>query len=118
MNTNDAKEVVEEDPTEAEEALVGTIAAEVAHVDNTASDSVSEIAATTETVGETEKHEENEPTVYTSHIVDELCPDEVYNNEEAKSESVIVVHAVATFENSPNDALGQDDIISLQKYIS
>ena len=71
----------------------------------------------TETFGETEKQDENEGTVDASNIVDEICPDEVYNNAEAKSANIVVVHAIATFENSPNDTLGQDDIISLQKYI-
>jgi hypothetical protein len=138
-----AKEAVGKS-TEAEEANASTIAAEKAAEDSKAEESIVCVAAEeatvndenkqvsdvddfdetavngeniTETFGETEKQDENEGTVDASNIVDEICPDEVYNNEEAKSANIVVVHAVATFENSPNDTLGQDDIISLQKYI-
>ena len=50
-------------------------------------------------------------------VVDELCPDAIYDNDNRKNDHTTVVHAVATFRNSPNDALGQDDINSLQNYI-
>ena len=50
-------------------------------------------------------------------VVDEVCPDEIYDNETSISDHTSVVHAVATFRNSSNDAIGQDDINSLQNFI-
>ena len=35
----------------------------------------------------------------------------------AMIENIAVVHAVATFENCPNDGLCQDDVNSLQKFV-
>ena len=34
-----------------------------------------------------------------------------------KVESIQIVHAVGTFRNSPNAALGEDDLMSLRKFI-
>ena len=56
-------------------------------------------------------------TMDSSAVVDEVCPDAFYDDEKSQSKSITVVHAVATFSNSPNDTLGQDDINSLQNYI-
>ena len=50
-------------------------------------------------------------------VVDEVCPDGIYDNETSRSDHTSVVHAVATFRNSPNETLGQDDINSLQNFI-
>ena len=40
-------------------------------------------------------------------VVDEVCPDAIYDNEKSKNNHKTVVHTVATFRNSPNDTLGQ-----------
>ena len=38
-------------------------------------------------------------------------------DEQVKHDSITIVHAVGVFRNSPNEALGQDDLDSLKKYI-
>ena len=86
---------LEANPTEAEEATLGTAA------DKDIDDTI---------VHETE-------TDSSAAVVDEVCPDEIYDNETSKSDHTSVVHAVATFRNSPNDTIGQDDINSLQNFI-
>ena len=86
---------LEANPTEAEEATLGTAA------DKDIDDTI---------VHETE-------TDSSAAVVDEVCPDEIDNNETSRSDHTSVVHAVATFRNSPNDTIGQDDINSLQNFI-
>ena len=49
-------------------------------------------------------------------ITDELCDDADYL-ETSEKPSVVIVHALAAFENSPNLALEQEDVNSLEKYI-
>ena len=46
-----------------------------------------------------------------------MCPDEICDNGTSRCDHTSVVHAVATFRNSPNDTIGQDDINSIQNYI-
>ena len=86
---------MELNPTEAEKAILG-IATEQC------------IEETLDIVTETDT---------SSAVVDEVCPDVIYDNEMSRSDHISVVHAIATFRNSPNDTLGQDDINSLQNYI-
>ena len=60
---------------------------------------------------------ENTTSDYLAVVQDEVCDDDFYDDEKAGSDHITVVHAVATFRNSPNDDISQDDINSLQNYI-
>jgi hypothetical protein len=55
---------------------------------------------------------QNATSDYSAVVQDEVCDDTFYDNEKAKSDHITVVHADATFRNSP-----KDDINSLQNYI-
>ena len=49
-------------------------------------------------------------------ITDEICNDAEYL-ETSEKPTVVIVHALAAFENSPNLNLDQEDVNSLEKYI-
>ena len=67
------------------------------------------------------KEAEEAPVIIDKTEAIEKCAtvtEEAREHLERKSEDNIeIVHAVGTFRNSPNIALSQDDIISLEKYI-
>ena len=56
-----------------------------------------------------------ESEINLSNICTEV--EDICNDDENTIENIAVVHAVATFENCPNDGLCQEDVPSLQKFV-
>jgi hypothetical protein len=122
MVTIDAEEANENSEPVAEEAKenLEPVVAEEAISESNADKSV-EIVAEDATAENDDKDttvvNESATSDYSAVVQDEVCDDTFYDDEKARSDHITVVHAVATFRNSPNDTLSQDDINSLQNYI-
>jgi hypothetical protein len=106
---------------------VGVIEAEQVLKEN--ADNFHESSAATVQVAEEKEAEkvltENVVKPGVEEIVVEEISDKVWNDEEylegsqksKELDGVVIVHAVASFENSPSDNLNQEDVNSLEKYI-
>ena len=76
--------------------------------------------ASTENIEDTGDLTVTEEATVVEEITDELCNDAEYletSEKQKELERVVIVHALATFENSPNANLEQEDVNSLNKYI-
>ena len=76
--------------------------------------------ASTENIEDTGDLTVTEEATVVEEITDELCNDAEYletSEKQKELERVVIVHALATFENSPNADLEQEDVNSLNKYI-
>ena len=131
--TIDAEKAKENSETVAEEATsesiedkVVEIVAEdaIATADEATRESIADISVVIVAEDANAENDDKDTTVTenttsdsSAVVQDEVCDDTFYDDEKARSDHITVVHAVATFKNSPNDALSDDDINSLQNYI-
>ena len=128
IDAEEAKEnsepVAEEATSESIEDKVVEIVAEDATADEATRESIADISVVIVAEDANAENDDKDTTVTenttsdsSAVVQDEVCDDTFYDDEKARSDHITVVHAVATFKNSPNDALSDDDINSLQNYI-
>ena len=119
QKAEEASEKVSENEVDATENVVDDIENVEDATENVVDDTENVLNSTGDSAAETANVEETvkEPVAEEAMVIAE---DEIVNVSKEALESVDtieIVNAVGTFQNSPNTALGEDDVISLRKFI-